>query len=91
MERLMADLNRLSDRIVILRWLRSLVLLFAKEGFSFSPPALLPGAIGLFGDEHHCARERFDVERVGAGRDDQIAILADLAILKLPGIFVERL
>ena len=83
----MADLNRLTDLIIILRWLRSWVLLFAKEGFSFSPPALLSGAIGLLGDEHQCARECFDVERVSASGDDQIAILADLAILVLRGFW----
>ena len=77
----MADLSRLSNLIVILRWLRSWMLLFAKEGFSFSPPALLSGAVSLLGDEHQRASERFDVERVSAGRDDKIAILANLAIL----------
>ncbi len=87
----MADLRRLSALIVILRWLRSWVLLFSKKGLPLSPPAFFSSRIRLLGEQHERAGERFYVEGVSARSDNEVAILADLAILKLFGFLIERL
>ena len=87
----MADLNRLSALSVILRWLRSWVLLLSKKGLPFSSPVFFSGRIRLLREQHERACERFYVQSVRACGDDKIAILTDLAISKLFGFLVERL
>ena len=87
----MADLSRLSALSVILRWLRSWVLLFSKKPLPLSSPAFFSDRIRLLGDQHERAGERFYVQSISARSDNEIAILADLAILKLFCFLIERL
>jgi hypothetical protein len=87
----MAELSRFSDLSVILSWVRSWVLLFSKKRLPLSSPAFFSGRIRLLSDQHERAGERFYVESVSARGDDNIAILADLAILKLFRFLIERL
>jgi hypothetical protein len=86
----MADFSRLSVLSVILRWLRSWIPLFAKKPLPLPSPAFFSGRIRLLGDHHERAGECFYVECVRACGDDKIAILANLAILKLFGFLIER-
>ena len=86
----MADLSRLSALSIILRWLRRWVLLFSKKRLPLSSPAFFSGRIRLLGDQHERACECFYVESVCACGDDEIAILANLAISELFGFLIER-
>src|SRR3954452_23595818 len=53
----------------------------AKEAVAFAPPRFLCARIGIaaLDDLEECAGQRFGIERIGAGRGDELAELDDAA------------
>lgn len=64
---------------------------FAKEGRASSAPFLLPDHVGSLAGRKQSACQLLYRQTVGAGRDDQLAKLPKLALLKRSCLVVERL